>query len=508
MSRDEVRIVGNSAAGAFWGLQTFRQLIEEFGIDCLPGCVIEDAPAFAERGFYLDITRGKLPKIDTLKQLIDRLAFCKINMLQFYVEHAFAFKEYEGIVSPEEQLTAQEVRELDDYCYERFIELVPSLSTFGHLYYLLQSDQYRHLCELEGYQPKAPWFIEWMIHHTIDPFNPESIKVIGSLIDQYAPLFRSKRFNICCDETFDLCNGRSKGKDKVRAYEMFLRKIISCVQKHKKHVMMWGDILLKYPQLLEKLPADITVLNWEYNAHPDESKVETIARLGQPQILCPGTSSWDCIVPLLEVSLPNIAIMASYAKKYKALGILNTNWNDYGSIGSLPPAFYPMAVGAAVSWNPDIIINQDFDMAAAFHLYGDRTGESIQLLHRLSSCESGNVWCNLCQWYAGWVQLSFKTEDLKQRISLCGEIYERYKALSESAAVDNAFIKNMMLNCRSIAMLCSMVLTALQPETELPEELEVWLSDFTAAWLVDNEESEVHRVTDFIRLLYKKICLS
>ena len=31
-------------------------------------------------------------------------------------------------------LTAQEIMELDDYCAARHIELVPSLSTFGHMY--------------------------------------------------------------------------------------------------------------------------------------------------------------------------------------------------------------------------------------------------------------------------------------------------------------------------------------------------------------------------------------
>ena len=40
--------------------------------------------------------------------------------------------------------------ELDQYCLERGIELVPSLSCFGHLYKVLSSKGYSHLCELEG----------------------------------------------------------------------------------------------------------------------------------------------------------------------------------------------------------------------------------------------------------------------------------------------------------------------------------------------------------------------
>ena len=223
-------------------------------------------------------------------------------------------------MNKENQLTAAEMRELDDYCHENFIELVPSLSTFGHLYHLLQSEKYKHLCELEDYHPKEPWLIERMYHHTIDAYNPESFKLIKSLIDQYIPLFRSNRFNICCDETFDLCNGRNKGKDKAEAYFTFLIKIIEYVQKQGKQVMMWGDILLHNPELLEKMPKNITVLNWDYSATPNEEGVKTIANMNQPQILCPGTSAWNYIVPDFNTAKSNITSFAKYAKTYNALG--------------------------------------------------------------------------------------------------------------------------------------------------------------------------------------------
>ena len=76
-------------------------------------------------------------------------------------------------------------------------------------------EEYKQFCELEDYQPSSNIWAERIHHHTIDPTNEGSIKLICSLIDQYAPLFRSKYFNICCDETFDLGKGRNKDKDHV-----------------------------------------------------------------------------------------------------------------------------------------------------------------------------------------------------------------------------------------------------------------------------------------------------
>ena len=97
-------------------------------------------------------------------------------------------------------ITAEEILELDDYCYENFIDFIPSLSTFGHLYRLLETKEYKHLCELPDYVDSSHYWNERMPHHTIDPSNPESIEIIKSLIDQYVPLFTSNKFNICCDD--------------------------------------------------------------------------------------------------------------------------------------------------------------------------------------------------------------------------------------------------------------------------------------------------------------------
>ena len=46
-------------------------------------------------------------------------------------------------------MTPEETIELDKYCKENFVELVPSLSCFGHLYELLQHNR-KDLCEYEN----------------------------------------------------------------------------------------------------------------------------------------------------------------------------------------------------------------------------------------------------------------------------------------------------------------------------------------------------------------------
>ena len=139
---NKIHIKGESSAGVFYAIQTLRQLFESNEVPCLE---IEDKPDMLLRGFYHDVTRGKVPTVKTLKRLIDDMAYYKLNCLQLYVEHTFEFKEYADSIDRTGYLTAEEIKELDEYCRLNFIEFIPSLATFGHLYELLQKDRFEYI---------------------------------------------------------------------------------------------------------------------------------------------------------------------------------------------------------------------------------------------------------------------------------------------------------------------------------------------------------------------------
>ncbi|MGV9564856.1 beta-N-acetylhexosaminidase [Streptomyces sp. NPDC003480] len=90
-----VRLDGGSAAGVFWGAQTFRQLLgpEAFRrapVDPdrrewdVPGVVVEDAPRFPWRGLLLDVARHFTPKDGVLRWL-DLMAAHKLNVLHLHL---------------------------------------------------------------------------------------------------------------------------------------------------------------------------------------------------------------------------------------------------------------------------------------------------------------------------------------------------------------------------------------------------------------------------------------
>lgn len=504
VTADKAEITADSAAGAFYGLQTLRQIVKEYKAN-LPEVTVEDEPDFKERGFYHDVTRGRVPTLAQLKKIAAELAYYKINQLQLYVEDAFDFVEFDGIVTKQDLLTAEEILELDDFCYNHFIELVPSLSTFGHLYNLLQSEKYKHLCEYENYKPSQMYWIEKMAHHTIDVSNDESIELVGSLIDQYVPLFRSNKFNICCDETFDLCRGRNAGKDSGEEYFKFLEKIIDRVKAHGKVVQMWGDIVLNHKEKMSQLPKDTVMLNWCYEAQPNEENVKTFAQSGLAQIVCPGTSSWNRFIEEIDRSFDNISNMAKYGHENGAVGLLNTNWGDFGNICPWNAEKYGMVIGAERGWTANNNLGEEFERAASSLLYDADNDNVIRLITELGRAERTCDWMHFMYWYSAntvegrTTTFEVDPEKAKENIAKCEEILAKLENIGNPD--DNRFT-DLKLAARAIALMNREVMMINKVEgvsrDDLRKDFAAWMPEYREAWLRENKVSQINLIENFI----------
>jgi hexosaminidase len=117
-------------------------------------------------------------------------------------------------------------------------------------------------------------------------------------------------------------------------------------------MMLWGDIVLKYPALIRELPKDIIALNWGYEAdHPFEKEGAQFARAKIPFYVCPGTSTWQTLLGRHDNGFANLRAAAKVGKKLGALGYLNTDWGDGGHPQPLAVSWPLFAAGAALAWN-------------------------------------------------------------------------------------------------------------------------------------------------------------
>lgn len=489
ISEDRIHIEGNSAGGVFYAIQTLRQIFESEQVRCLE---IEDEPDMNTRGFYHDVTRGKIPTVERLKKLIDTMAYYKMNSLQLYVEHVFPFKELGDLVHKTSHLTPDEIKELDDYCYENFIEFVPSIATFGHLYELLQTESYKHLRCLEEFNVERIFWAERMDHHTIDPSKKESFQVICSLIDQYLPLFRTNKFNICCDETYDLKKENKSDEEIGKLYVDFVKKIISHLESRGKTVMMWGDIVLKHPEIIEQLKDRVTFLNWWYSAEPIEENVKVFSELNCKQIVCPGTNSWSRLVENVNVADKNIEKLLDYGHKYNALGMLNTNWGDHGNPCSLEMSVHGLVLGAAKSWN--ILTAPDKKFKDSLNNLEYRNEKAVKYLTMLDDAHKKIIWNNLTFLYSNLIydkKFEFEypsMDDIEYSVSvaqsvvkeLSGQIWEREEYRSE-----------MLIAAEGITVMAELFGKFAQYRIERVSDTKEWLKKYRESWVKYNKESEL-----------------
>jgi len=380
-----IDIVAADDAGAYYAVATLRELLVARGRR-MPACDIDDRPDFARRGVYHDCSRGKVPKLGSLKGLVEQLARWKINELQLYVENVFTFVRHPAIGQGYNPFTPEELLQLQDHCKQHHVRLVGSLASLGHMEKILQLPAYRRLGELPGKGGRPGGT-------TLDPGNPNSLKLITEMYEEFVPLFEADDFNVCGDEPWELGQGKSKQRAARigvgGVYCQWLGKLHALCDRHGKRMNVWSDIVLDHPEMLPDLPGDIAMLNWDY--HPKGKRIprsKEITDAGLALVVCPGTNAWGSHGCRLEMGVKNIAAFAAEGIRRGAEGLLNTDWGDGGHRNMLAVSLHNFAFGAAHAWNHRAAKAAGFTQRFCRHTFGKTSGRLAKAIETLGSAHA------------------------------------------------------------------------------------------------------------------------
>ncbi len=500
INQNSIEISADGLNGVFYAIQTLRQVFKEEKIPCAH---IEDWPDFDYRGHYHDITRGKIPTLESLKELVDILVQFKINSLQLYVEHVYEFNETKELVKKTGYITKEELIELDKYCLDNFIEFVPSIATFGHMYEILEQEQYKHLRVLKDFKTPHNFWVARMQHHTIDPENPQSLELVKSLISQYYPNFKSDKFNICGDETFDLDSTFGEAAGDI--YVKFIKEVANFVTSQGKKVMMWADIVLQHPETIKDLPDDIYFLNWNYWKNPPESVVAKFAETGKKQIVCPGVCNWSRFCENLDCGQSNIEKLIDLGHKYGAVGVLNTSWGDYANPASTELYLQGMVLGAAKSWAVETQTNDEYYELLNKLVYG--SSNAVKYLTKLSEIHTkfGETWNLFCNTY-------FKVrygEEYKANFTIDAQTIKEIQAECGEIINDLSAQKWGYDEVREEAIICAKALVVLAQlggkmvgvNAEKTIQTADFIKEYEQKWLQKNKPSELNKISEMLLYL-------
>ena len=397
ISREGITLAGGDETGCFYGLETLRQILEQVPASAVPVVEVRDYPDFGARGFMLDISRCKVPTMETLRTLVNLASRLKLNQLQLYTEHTFAFRAHRVVWEKASPITPDEVMALDEYCHERYIELVPNLNSFGHFERWLRHDAYRGLAECpNGFA--HPWGGVSPWGSTLRP-NGRSLSFLDGLYREFLPCFSSRLFNVGCDETWELGKGWSKKRCERegvhRVYLGFLRKVHELANRHGRRMQFWGDIILREPAYIGELPRDCIALDWGYeHDHDFGTECGRFSRAGIPFYVCPGTSSWCSLLGRTTNAFGNLASAARNGLKHGGDGYLITDWGDGGHHQHVPVTLPGLVFGGGMGWC--YAANRDSDTGSSidrlvFNRAGCGLGATIVSLGTVHELLGGKV---------------------------------------------------------------------------------------------------------------------
>ena len=378
INRNFVRMEATTNTGLFYATQSLKQLYRyaflqsKCGEITLPCMTITDWPNFKIRAWQDDISRGPIVSMDYLKRLIPQMAECKLNAFSLYTEHTFKTQCHPDI-APTDAFTAEEIRELEEFCKPYHIQIIGNQQCFGHFEEILCNPFYSHLADTK-----------W----NLNPAKEETYKFLEDHLREVARAYKSPYFNINCDETESLGQGYAKayvdsiGAEKI--YYQHINRVNRMLRPYRKRVMMWGDIADQHPEILEHLDKDIFLIAWSYVGIDDfNSFLKPYANSGHKFFVAPGVSLSERVWPKHYEFEPNITYLCRDGYKNGALGVINTCWDDFGE-SLINSALYGLALGAEMSWNAVSTDERNTEANFANHFFGSTSDSLINYLDSIS----------------------------------------------------------------------------------------------------------------------------
>jgi len=114
---------------------------------------------------------------------------------------------------------------------------------------------------------------------------------------------------------------------------------------------MYGDILLDQPEILSLIPKDIVIIDWHYRAVDNYPSTKIIRDAGFEYLVSPSVWNFLSTFPANINSLPNIQYIVKAGLENESLGMINSNWGDYGAETFKEFVLYNYAWSAQCSWD-------------------------------------------------------------------------------------------------------------------------------------------------------------
>ncbi|HAB51281.1 MAG TPA: hypothetical protein DCE80_03755 [Ignavibacteriales bacterium] len=382
ISNNKIELKANTPKGIYYAAMSLVQMLEK-AEGKLPAIEIIDWPDMKIRGISDDISRGQVSNLENFKKIITHIARYKMNTYMPYMEDMLVFEKYPTIGKDRGALTKSEVKEIIDFAKKNFVEVIPIFQTLGHYENILSQEEFLKYAEFPGAA-------------SLNVSNDSTYVFLENLLKEVFALFPSEYFHMGADESWDVGLGKSKKlMDETNiavVHANHYKKVYNICKKYNKKVMMYGDILLDHPEILTLIPKDIIIVDWHYGAENDYPSTKIIRDAGFNYLVSPAAWNFVSTFPVNIISLPNIKYIIKSGLENESLGMINSNWGDYGAETFKEFILYNYAWSAQCSWNYSQGDLSKFTNDYFYDFFGTDDNRLSQIYETLSNPLNQIIW--------------------------------------------------------------------------------------------------------------------
>lgn len=304
-------------------------------------------------GVMLDTSRNAVMKISQIKKLVDILFKFGYNTLLLYMEDTYTIdsRPYFGYMRG--RYSVEELKEIDDYCLKKGVEVIPCIQTLGHLGTIFNWQAHRKYRD---------------VNDILMVDDQDVYCLISDMIDSIKNCFSSKLIHIGMDEAHYLGRGKYLDKngynDPKDLFKRHLNKVLSIVAEKGLTPLIWSDMPfrianngeyypkgeIKFTDVLEpKYKENLNFVYWDYEHFNVEHYKKMISA---HENLCDknnlwfagGAWSWIGFTPANKFSIDTLVASMTACSKCDVSNVFITLWGNNGKECSfyalLPSLFF------------------------------------------------------------------------------------------------------------------------------------------------------------------------
>lgn len=316
-------------------------------------------------GVWLDLSRGAVMNIATLKDFVKRMALMGLDSLYLYMEDIYQLKDYPYFGYMRGAYSEEELEEIDEFADSLGVEAIPAIQTLGHME---KTFRWRYTGDVQDNDS------------TLLVGAPETYSFIDKMLETISRCFRTRRINVGMDEAYGIGRGeylsRNGYEDPYAIMSKHMDKIIELAQKYQLEPTMFSDMFFtlgsdggtqydaqcRLPEnVSQMIPEGIKLMYWDYFIESEE-KYDLMFRLhkqlNREIEFAGGVCSWGNVVGNHGKTFRTSTAALRACKKNGIKTVVLTMWGDDGRETSYYQALPIMQLYAEYCYADDVSAQQ------------------------------------------------------------------------------------------------------------------------------------------------------